>query len=276
MISDNNNRIWNLERSGDPQGPAILWLHGFMGSHRDWSDLVENHFRDFNNIIPDLPGHGKSKMSETATFPILANDLFAQISKLSIDQFTIIGYSMGGRFGLHFQKRYPCHVASIVGLSIGPGLKSAEERAARLVSDANLIQKMKSMGITSFLKDWYTMPIFQSIARNESILSDLNQSRQINDPEQLEKSLRVLGNGALYSLWDYLPQIEVPVLLLSGKLDQKYRRINEQMKSLITKSQHEVIDQGDHAFYLEKPLETAILIRTFLRNLNKGEHRGIN
>ena len=33
-----------------------------MGSHADWEEMVGNHFLDYNNILADMPGHGKSSL----------------------------------------------------------------------------------------------------------------------------------------------------------------------------------------------------------------------
>ena len=265
------SKIWHLKRSGNPEGPAILWLHGFMGSQADWLPIVENHFKDYDNLLVDLPGHGRSSISEKETFPTIANDLFRQIRSEGIEKFFIVGYSMGGRFGLHFQKRYPCHVAGIVAISTSPGLATQTERDARSLSDEQLIADLKRDGFNVFLRRWYQSPLFQNIGAHPELLARMLETRRSNDPDRLLLSLRLMGNGALYSLWEYLPEMDVPVLLLSGENDKKYSIINEEMAALIPGCQHRVIQSGDHAFHVENPLETAILIRNFLRNLNKGE-----
>lgn len=268
---ETQKKIWNLKFSGNQEGIPILWLHGFLGSHRDWLPVVEDHFRDYYNILPDLPGHGESKLQDHTAFPAVANDLFNQISQAGVKNFIIIGYSMGGRFGLHFQKRYPCHVDAFVGISSGPGLRTEEERQLRQKSDEALISMMHDSGMQSFLRTWYESPLFQSIHDNKEIMAHLLRTRMANDPEQLGRSLGVLGNGALYSLWDNLADMDLPVLLASGGLDTKYCEINAKMGNLIQGCVHNVFEGVDHAFHIEKPLETALLIRNFLRNMTKGE-----
>lgn len=268
---ESHKPIWHLTFSGRSERPTLLWLHGFMGSASDWSELVNDHFKDYHNILADLPGHGESTLSAKESYPSLANDLFYQLSSAGIDNFVPIGYSMGGRFALHFQKRYPCHIPGLIGISTGPGLKTEPERTERSAADEALISRMKESRLPGFLDSWYRLPLFQSIYENKPLLEELIRTRADNDPEQLALALRLLGNGALYSLWDYLPDLDIPILLLSGGLDSKYCSINQDMITLLPKGEHEIIEDGDHAFHLEKPLETAILIRNFLRELFKGE-----
>lgn len=242
-----------------------------MGSAADWSELVDDHFRDYYNILADLPGHGRSTITEKETFPSLANDLFFQLSAAGIKNFVPIGYSMGGRFALHFQKRYHCHIPGLVGISTAPGLKTVAERTERLAADEALIARMRSSALPAFLDTWYQLPLFQSIYENKALLKELLRSRANNDPDQLALALRILGNGALYSLWPYLPEMDIPVLLISGSLDSKYCQINADMMTLLPQGEHKLIENGDHAAHLEKPLETALLIRHFLRALFKGD-----
>ena len=42
------------------QSRSILLLHGFMGSSRDWIDVITSWGEKYNYLAVDLPGHGKS------------------------------------------------------------------------------------------------------------------------------------------------------------------------------------------------------------------------
>ena len=46
--------------SGDPHRPAILFLHGFLGSSADWAGTISALDERFYCVAPDLPGHGRS------------------------------------------------------------------------------------------------------------------------------------------------------------------------------------------------------------------------
>ena len=39
-------------------GPPVVLLHGVLGSHRSWAQLVSLLAEDFTLIAPDLLGHG--------------------------------------------------------------------------------------------------------------------------------------------------------------------------------------------------------------------------
>jgi 2-succinyl-6-hydroxy-2,4-cyclohexadiene-1-carboxylate synthase len=46
------------EFTGNNKGPVILFLHGFLGSRRDWDDVVPNFNDKYHCLLLDLPGHG--------------------------------------------------------------------------------------------------------------------------------------------------------------------------------------------------------------------------
>lgn len=233
--------------------------------------MVDEYFSDYCNILVDLPGHGESALRHTSNHEELLNDLCKQMRSAGFDRFIPIGYSMGGRIALHLQRVCSFEVAGIVGLSAAPGLKTRDERDKRQKSDTELMDKLKQWGFETFLNEWYALPLFQSIAKNPQIIKSLLYARSQNDPDQLRFALDLFGNGAMNSLWNELARIECPVLLISGELDQKYCDINQQMCDSLPRGEHHIMENTDHAFHLEKPLQTAHLIRHFLGQVIKGE-----
>lgn len=87
------------------QGPALFLLHGFLEDGQIWDGLVDNLSRQYCCIQIDFPGYGKNKQAE---FPnqldFLATALEALRQNLHLDQFSIIGHSMGVYVGLAWLK----------------------------------------------------------------------------------------------------------------------------------------------------------------------------
>ena len=50
-------------------GEAILFVHGLLGSHRNWRHLVDRLDNTNRVIVPDLFGHGASEKHEGTTPP---------------------------------------------------------------------------------------------------------------------------------------------------------------------------------------------------------------
>lgn len=96
-------------------GPPLVLLHGFTGSSQGWTPYVEGLGKEFQLIVPDLRGHGRStNPSNEFTHRQAALDVFALLDQLQIDRFSAIGGSTGGMTLLHMATQQPERVEALV------------------------------------------------------------------------------------------------------------------------------------------------------------------
>ncbi len=84
------------------QGPGLLLVHGFGGAKEDFADHVDALGRTHRVVIFDHRGHGASdKPDDLAaySFDRLAPDIVQVADALDLDQFRLLGHSMGGMVG---------------------------------------------------------------------------------------------------------------------------------------------------------------------------------
>ncbi len=98
----------------DPNKATIVMLHGFSADKKVWIRFSKYFVSDFNVIIPDLAGHGKTPYCVNNSHSISAQatrviDLLAQYG---IDQFHLIGNSMGGFITAHSSIYFSQHILS--------------------------------------------------------------------------------------------------------------------------------------------------------------------
>jgi len=262
---------WDYRIEGNRGGYPLLWLHGFMGSQNDWLGIVHSQFSDYCNILVNLPGHGSSHLPAHAPFTTLLTTLIQELSLDGIEKFAVIGYSMGGRIAFHLENLAPERISALIFLSSAPGLKTRAEQDQRRIDDELLMDSLENVGISTFLKKWYSSSLFGDIKNNSTLFGELCHARSRNEVGKLRHALALMGNGALRPLWEQLANITTPTLLVTGELDQKYFRLNQEINQSIAGSIHHQIADAGHAFHLEKPLETARLIRHFLSEIIEGE-----
>ncbi len=85
--------------AGDPENPAIIFLHGFPESHRTWRHQIAHLSDRFYCIAPDQRGYrGTSKPQDVAAYTAdkLTADIFALADALGVQEFTIAGHDWGG------------------------------------------------------------------------------------------------------------------------------------------------------------------------------------
>ncbi len=146
----------NYAVSGTPDLPAVLFLHGFMGSGADWKSVIATLEGRFRCVAVDLPGHGASVglPPEAYAFENAARLVLDMLDELEIDKTTFVGYSMGGRLALYLALRYPERCSGLFLESASPGLRSERERAERRAADEEKASRLESEDFDKFLHDW--------------------------------------------------------------------------------------------------------------------------
>lgn len=250
------------------EGDPIILLHGFTGSGENWSEIVNALKTAYRVITIDLLGHGKTEApSEPERYRMehAAADLDAILEHLGFGQFHLVGYSMGGRLALYTAWKYPMRFKSLTLESASPGLAAAAERAARVASDAVLAESILHGGVREFVERWETLPLFATQqGLSEEIRLRLRQQRLQNNPPGLANSLRGMGTGSQPSLWEHLPTLNLPLLLLAGELDTKFTQIAREMHRLLPESRLKLVPDAGHTIHLEQPGVFTRLLREFL------------
>ena len=80
------------------EGKTLVFLHGFLESSSMWSFLQLNQLNS-QSIFIDLPGHGKSALtdnSESPSIDFMAKEVLKVLNFLEINSYSVIGHSMGG------------------------------------------------------------------------------------------------------------------------------------------------------------------------------------
>jgi pimeloyl-ACP methyl ester carboxylesterase len=96
-------------------GPALLLVHGGLGSGAEWAPLTELLADRFRVLTPDSRGHGRSTNPAGAlSYPRLADDLAALIDALRLDRPTVVGWSDGGQAVLELALRHPQVAGALV------------------------------------------------------------------------------------------------------------------------------------------------------------------
>lgn len=187
------------------------------------------------------------------------------------ERWAVLGYSMGGRLALHLALAAPDRVVALVLEGASPGIADPEERQQRREADDALAARIERDGIAAFVDHWEALPLFASQRRlPDSARTSLRAARLANAPHGLANSLRGAGAGTQEALHDRLDTLPMPVLLIAGEWDEKYRRLAGEMAGRIPYAQVAIIAGAGHAAHLEQPGRFAATVREFLERGEKG------
>lgn len=236
---------------------TVVVLHGFTGAAVTMRDLAARV--DPAAIVPDLAGHGPGPHPDVPsryTIDAMVDDVLA-VADGPLD---LVGYSMGGRVAFSAACRAPERVRTLSLIGASAGLHESAERAARAEADdalADLIER----DLTAFVDRWMANPLFATQARlGDAFLAEARAQRLTNDPAALAMSLREASTGRMPSLIDQLDCCVMPVGLIVGADDAKFRTIAADLQSRLPNARTHVVADAGHAAHLEQPTAVAAAV----------------
>ena len=232
---------------------------------RDWSSLAELLQPGIKVHAFDLPGHGTRSMDSDATFESVAEEVYAHIDSLGLERPHLMGYSMGGRVALHLAVQHPGQFASLILESASPGILNDMERKLRREVDDARAETIRSIPLRHFLEDWYRQPLFSSLSNRPDLLLDLVDAKEGGNPEWLALAVSAMSPGRQPSLWEVLPNLDLPAFLIAGELDSKYTKLALAMDEKLPRSELRLVDGAGHCVHAEQPDELAHRLRRMLR-----------
>jgi 2-succinyl-6-hydroxy-2,4-cyclohexadiene-1-carboxylate synthase len=230
---------------------TIFALHGFLGSGADWDQLKSQSKRPQNSnwVTPSL-FDGSIDLRFLQSFDSIVNFLrhsfLETIKTRETEMRSFVGYSLGGRIGLHWLEKFPDDFERWIFLSTHPGLGSETDRSERLKSDHKWRVALNSLDRLEFLKEWNSQEVFKK-SQTPQI------SNQIWSREYLETALDQLSLARQKDFSALLQTAQNKITWAVGRQDTKFLQIGEKLKKDVKFNFH-ILDSG-HRIYLDQPNE---------------------
>ena len=211
----------------------------------------------FDVITPDLPGFGRNnEMESPDTIRGLATYVLDELDRLGINDFHLLGHSMGGMIVQEMVALAPERVDRLVLYGTGPvgvmpGRFETIEESRRRLSDEGVEASGRRIAATWFLHG--------ENAKQYHVCADLAVKAS------LQAALAGLSAMEAWSGIASLSGIAMPTLVLWGDGDRAYQWSQpEQLWRGIAGAQLAVVPGCSHAVHLEKPHLFNTLLANFL------------
>ena len=241
----------------DKSGPWLVWLHGLLGSADDWLSIVKQ-FDDYPSLCVDLPGHGSSQWVDCQSFCHFDNLLNELLEKNNIEQYYLIGYSLGARLAMHFACTHRHN--GLKGLIIeggNVGLQDDPARVARRQNDHLWAERFRHEPMKNVLNDWYHQPVFADLTASQR--EQLVALRCLNNPQKIANMLENTSLAKQPFLAEKLHNLTVPYCYFCGDRDQKFRSVSQQYVLPLT-----LIENAGHNAHRENPKGYTSALHHFL------------
>jgi pimeloyl-ACP methyl ester carboxylesterase len=242
--------------AGPKQAPALVLIHGYTDSARDWLPVEPLLEKRFHLIIVDLRGHGASGKPECCyTRFDFAYDIELLLRSLQIRTADIVGHSLGSIVAQTLAELWPDRTRRLIlvsstGTSFGTQgwLTDVQQLEDPIDPDSR------------FMRNWWN----QSIAINPEAFS----SRQRRDAAAIPARVwRAIADQSLVGidLQTLLPRVRAPTLLIWGARDTlATEKGREVLRTGIAGSRVRIFDSLGHDLFWEDPSGVAAAITDFL------------
>jgi pimeloyl-ACP methyl ester carboxylesterase len=96
----------HVAETGDPDGPAFLFLHGWPQSWRAWDSVLALTGEQGRALAIDLPGVGESTGPSDGTTADLARIVHEVAVALGLRRLTLVGHDIGAMVAYSYLRRY--------------------------------------------------------------------------------------------------------------------------------------------------------------------------
>ena len=148
ISTDDTTVCWRIWGKGQP----IIFLHGGYGSWRHWIKQVIYLAKDYQILVPDMPGFGESSdLKSDHTPENISLNLYQTFRKLNItdlDNINLVGFSFGGLISGHLSYQFLKKGIELKNLIlVGPGGTGARRGPMR-----EMVRRTSKMSFEEILK----------------------------------------------------------------------------------------------------------------------------
>jgi len=252
--------------TGKSQLPTLLLIHGFGEDHCIWKAQIQYLSAFYRIIAPNLPGvHCKPLTIHHSHQPqinLYVEVLHELMHHLHIEQYYVMGHSMGGYIGLAFADYYTNHV-------MGLGLIHSTTYAD---SDAKKASRMK---VAEFLEEHGTLKYLETATANlfanpfkeqhpDKIQTVIDNASDISKETMMQFVFAMRNRRAHIHM---LTQKRIPIWMIVGKEDiaVPFEDSQAQIELLPTKNVL-ILEQVGHMGMLEATDKVNQAIHQFIQD----------
>jgi len=247
----------------------VVMITGLANSTEYYFRLVPGLAEKYRVIIFDNRGAGQSDKPDIPyTMDMLTDDAAGLLDALGVDRAHIYGHSMGGAIAQHLALRYPEKTASLVlaCTSCGGrhGVPPDQEYIAYLTDMQRRSQETREETIKRGLH-FYFSPDF--VHNNPDIIQHFISSYVKHAPP-IHSYNRQIEAVMTHDIYDRLPEIKVPTLVVAGGADTLTPTENSRiLASRIPKAELMIMEDMRHFLIVEAPEELNKAIIDFLERV---------
>lgn len=257
---------------------SLVFLHGFTGGPISWDAVIGHVSSDPRGarrmLCPVITGHEGSLDGPRESWPAQPRSFEDEVDRLAAllprGTLHLVGYSLGARLALGLLVRHRVRFETATLIGGHPGLDDAAARADRTEADDALAERLERAGLAAFVEEWEALPLWDTQRTlAPARLAAQRALRLSHDAPRLAHALRTLSLGRMPSWTAALATMDLPVTLVAGHADTKFRALAETMGAALPDARVVVLGDAAAPFGHNLPLEApGELARVIVETVN--------
>ncbi|SCA57422.1 putative hydrolase or acyltransferase of alpha/beta superfamily [Candidatus Terasakiella magnetica] len=245
------------------QGPALILLHSWCGSHLEWAKLMPELSKHFTVYAWDARGHGRSQLTSKPPYTLehLADDLNDLISENNLVKPMIVGHSMGAFIMWKYLEKYGQDNVSKIGII---------DQTPKLVTDdtweygiyGRFNERDNRIFMFSMQED-FSECVLKLAAFGHNHATRKKYAEDTKGIKATRNLLKAYDPKPLIEIWkeltesDFrtlLTELKIPTLLIYGEKSNYYGKSTaEFVHNSIGDSTLHLYEDADHSPHLKQP-----------------------
>jgi pimeloyl-ACP methyl ester carboxylesterase len=232
-------------------GQILLLLHGLFGTLSNWQGVIEHFKKQYRVIIPLMPIH--EMPIKEAGCEGLTVFIEGFISHLQLQNFSLIGNSLGGHVALIYSLKYPEKVNRLV-LTGSSGL-----------FENSMGGSYPKRGNYEYIKERVEYTFFDPKTASKELVDEVFEIT--NSIPKVLRSIAIAKSAQRNNMAKEIVHITCPTLLIWGLNDTiTPPQVGHEFNQLIKGSELHFIDKCCHAPMMERPEEFNAILDKWLYN----------
>jgi len=256
---------------GDPASPTLIALHGLRGHGHSWDSFSEPMSAAYHILALDQRGRGDSDWAPDGQYTSEAyvQDLEGFCTALHLQNFVLMGHSMGGRNSMAFCARHPSMVNRLIIVDIGP--EGDPQGAARIKREMVAAQEEYPSFEELFEAQQKANPLLspEVLRRRLTYQTKTLPQGTIGWRYDLEirRQWREDRRSPQEDLWPAIASIPCPTLIVRGvQSDILPLQVAQRMVQVMPKAQLAHVEMAAHMVMEENPEGFLQVVRGFLES----------
>ena len=241
----------------------IVFIHGVGLTKEIWEPQI-SFFKDYNTLIYDLLGHGKTPLKKSkASIEDLAKQLTRLVKELNFRKIHLVGFSLGALIARQFAFEHSERLSSLILL--GSIYKRTEEQKIVVKNRYEVAKMDRPASKKAALRRWLSEDFSKKNPETyNKIYSILEKNKRLDFLKSYEIFVNYVDDDNM------LKKINANTLIMTGENDVgSTPEMSKNLSKMIQKSKFIEIKKGKHLCSIECANDVNITLKKFIDQHNE-------